>query len=183
MSNNTADEGAACAICCQAYAGGIEAEGIDVAGTMTNSSVVGNTVTTSTTCGYSCGSAGGGEWTFGISISFQIEASILAESGPGANCSGGDTDAGYNIDDDGSCGFSGTSTSGSTTFDATLGPLANNGGPTKTVALLEVPASTRSSRRTAPPPTSAVPPGAALFVTSGPTTPTPMSVPPGPRTT
>jgi uncharacterized repeat protein (TIGR02543 family) len=46
-------------------------------------------------------------------------------------------DAGYNVDDDGSCGFSGTndSESDSTTIDSFLGALADNGGPTETVAI------------------------------------------------
>jgi hypothetical protein len=69
-------------------------------------------------------------------VSNDFVATILADNGSSGDCSGGDTDQGYNIDDDGSCGFSGTSTSDSPTLDATLGPLANNGGATKTIALL-----------------------------------------------
>ena len=49
-------------------------------------------------------------------------------------------DDGYNIDDDGSCGFSGPgSISDSNTIDDHLGPLEDNGGPTPTVALIEGP--------------------------------------------
>ena len=45
------------------------------------------------------------------------------------------TDLGYNIDDDGSCGFTSPSISDSAMLDGTLGSLANNGGPTQTIAL------------------------------------------------
>ena len=49
------------------------------------------------------------------------------------NCdSTGPTDRGYNISDDGTCGFSGTSLNGTNPL---LEPLANNGGPTDTFAL------------------------------------------------
>ena len=76
-------------------------------------------------------------------------ATIVANSPSGGDCSGfiptespaHITDAGYNIDDDNSCGFSSVnhSISGSTTVD--LGPLANNGGPTETL----LPAATSSA--------------------------------------
>jgi predicted outer membrane repeat protein len=48
------------------------------------------------------------------------------------------TDDGYNVDDDGSCGFSSAnnSVSDSSTIDRYLGPLQNNGGSTDTIALL-----------------------------------------------
>ncbi len=46
------------------------------------------------------------------------------------------TDDGYNVDDDGTCGLSGTSASDSATIDGYLGPLADYGGPTETMALL-----------------------------------------------
>jgi hypothetical protein len=59
----------------------------------------------------------------------------------GGECAGSTpTDDGYDIDDDGSCGFSGPgSISDSTTIDGHLGPLEANGGPTPTVALLKGP--------------------------------------------
>jgi hypothetical protein len=65
-----------------------------------------------------------------------IQATLLANSAEGGDCSGGVTDKGYNIDDDGSCGFSLPSISDYSTLSRTLGPLADNGGPTQTVALL-----------------------------------------------
>jgi hypothetical protein len=55
----------------------------------------------------------------------------------GGECAGGDfTDAGYNVDDDGSCGLSDTSDSDNSTIDGYLVSLADNGGPTETIALL-----------------------------------------------
>ncbi len=49
-----------------------------------------------------------------------------------SNCITPNIDLGYNISDDGSCGFSGTSVNNT---DPLLLPLANNGGPTDTFAL------------------------------------------------
>ena len=68
-----------------------------------------------------------------------LVATIVANSGAGLDCvdaSGTLTDSGYNLDDDGSCGFSGGNHSLSHT-PAGLDPsgLASNGGPTKTIAL------------------------------------------------
>ncbi len=72
-----------------------------------------------------------------------VTNSILANS-TGGNCAGAITNGGYNISDDGSCGF-GTSSGAKgqaigdnvTDLDLALAPggLANNGGPTKTIAL------------------------------------------------
>ncbi len=55
-----------------------------------------------------------------------------------ANCAGGAiTDAGYNVDDDGSCGLTSThSISDSAAIDGYLGPLGDHGGPTLTIPLL-----------------------------------------------
>jgi len=66
-----------------------------------------------------------------------LVATILANNelaGPNQDCEGvAPTDGGYNLDDDGTCGFSGTSLSDT---PAGLAPaLANNGGPTQTIAL------------------------------------------------
>ena len=70
--------------------------------------------------------------------------SILANSTSGGNCAGTITNGGYNISDDATCDF-GTSagangdTIGDSVSDADLalapGGLANNGGPTETIAL------------------------------------------------
>jgi hypothetical protein len=98
------------------------------------------TFTNSTLSGNSA-AYGGAIFNQGASVS--IEATIVAEGTRGEDCdlnfldfSFPLTDLGYNIDDDGSCAFSGTSISDSSTIDASLGSLANNGGPTQTIALL-----------------------------------------------
>jgi hypothetical protein len=66
------------------------------------------------------------------SATLDLEASIMV-----GGCSGSTpvTDFGYNIDDNGTCGFSAPSISDSSTVDGSLGPLAANGGPTETMAL------------------------------------------------
>jgi hypothetical protein len=61
-------------------------------------------------------------------------SSIFANSLSSANCDGID-DGGYNISDDDSCDFSGTSINNSTTLNLDPTGLENNGGPTQTVAL------------------------------------------------
>jgi hypothetical protein len=65
-----------------------------------------------------------------------LTATIVAASFAGSACSGGVTDHGYNIDDDGTCGFSAPSISHSHTLDSALGALTPNGGPTETIPLL-----------------------------------------------
>jgi CSLREA domain-containing protein len=72
--------------------------------------------------------------------STELKGTILARNS-GGNCFqfpiSTVTDDGYNIDDDGSCGFSASgSKSNFTTLSTYLGPLANNGGPTMTIAEL-----------------------------------------------
>ena len=79
---------------------------------------------------------GGGIANFGTA---NVYNSILANS-VGFNCAGTVTDGGYNIDDDSSCGFTGIGANGDTIGDGVdplLSPsgLANNGGPTETIAL------------------------------------------------
>ena len=74
---------------------------------------------------------------------------------------GNSADAGYNVDDDGTCGLSDPSDSDSATIDGFLGSLADNGGPTDTIALLP-------GSPAAPDPAQAVIP--ASFTASGLTT-------------
>jgi hypothetical protein len=68
--------------------------------------------------------------------STTLEATIVADNGSSGDCYGEITDDGYNVDDDGSCGLSLPSISDYATLSRTLGPLADNGGPTQTIALL-----------------------------------------------
>jgi len=76
---------------------------------------------------------GGGGISNGGTV--NLGATIVAASTSGGDCSnqGTFTDKGYNIDGDGSCGFSGTAESNFSNLDASLGALANNGGPTLTI--------------------------------------------------
>ncbi len=98
---------------------------------ITNSTVVGNTATDG-------GDSGGGVYDGGDGGpgGAILKATIVAENF-GGDCSAEITNGGYDIDDDGTCGFTGTgSLSNSSTLDNTLGPLQNDGGPTETMALL-----------------------------------------------
>jgi len=66
--------------------------------------------------------------------SVSLYNSILGYSGSNSNAFGAITDDGYNISSDGSADFESGSSYNLT--DPLLGPLANNGGPTLTMALL-----------------------------------------------
>jgi hypothetical protein len=59
---------------------------------------------------------------------------ILAANSPGGNCAGAITDRGHNISSDSTCAFTNAGSMNNT--DPKLGPLADNGGPTLTMALL-----------------------------------------------
>jgi hypothetical protein len=92
---------------------------------VTNSTIVGNGTALSNEHGYT----------------LTVRNSILANSAAGGNCfvfptAGPITDGGYNIEDDATCNFSAANDSLSNT-NPNLDPagLANNGGPTQTVAL------------------------------------------------
>ena len=71
----------------------------------------------------------------------RLKATLLSNNqddnclGPAENL-GIFVDNGYNLDDDSSCMFDSSSISDFKTLSTTLGPLANNGGPTQTIALL-----------------------------------------------
>jgi len=95
---------------------------VDAPAVLTNSTLSGNSAT----------SDGGGISNDGGELS--VAATIVANSTSGNDCSGTITDAGYNLDDDGSCGFSpiGNSQSG---VAPELGSLQDNGGGTLTIAL------------------------------------------------
>jgi uncharacterized repeat protein (TIGR02543 family) len=85
------------------------------------------TVTHSTLAGNS------GDGIYNGSGSATLVATIVANSS-GGDCSSPITDGGYNLDTDGTCGFSGANDSFSDT-PADLAGLQNNGGPTSTIAL------------------------------------------------
>jgi hypothetical protein len=89
-------------------------------------------VMNSTLSGNGATASGGGIYNYGIVIA---AASIVADSTSGGDCANVRSirDARYNLDDDGSCGFSSTSHSLSD-VDPELGLLEDNGGPTETQA-------------------------------------------------
>jgi predicted outer membrane repeat protein len=94
------------------------------------------TVTNSTFSGNGGGSGGGiSNGSFA-----SLKNTILAMSSggldtPPSNCFGTIIDAGYNISDDTSCGFSATGSRNSTNPMLSTAGSANNGGPTETIAL------------------------------------------------
>jgi predicted outer membrane repeat protein len=131
-------------------------------------STAATTITTSTISGNTAGS-GGGVYNAGGSSSItsstvddntgglddaagtlSLASTIVANSGTGPDCTGSITDAGYNLDDDGSCGLSGSNHSISD-VNPELGPLMNNGGVTET----QVPASASRSLEQIPSGTNA----------------------------
>ncbi len=118
---------------------------IDGTATLTNSNVSGNTagsgggvfndgtaeLTSSTVSGNTAGSGGG--IRNDSDATATLKNAIVANSSPD-DCSGGTTSAGYNLDSDGTCGLAAAGDISSS--DPLLGPLADNGGPTQTHALL-----------------------------------------------
>ena len=104
--------------------GGINSNG----GTLiiTNSTFSGNSST---------GSGGGINNNIFSAGTVTLLNTIVANSTSGGNCFGTITNGGNNIDDGTTCGWASASGSMSST-NPLLGPLADNGGPTQTMALL-----------------------------------------------
>jgi predicted outer membrane repeat protein len=90
------------------------------------------TVTNSTFSGNSASESGGA--IGGLAVT--LRGTVLAESPFGGNCQRQPIDGGYNVSDDGTCGFD-QATGSLPDTDPLLDPdgLQDNGGPTKTVAL------------------------------------------------
>ena len=91
------------------------------------------TVTNSTFSGNSAVFRGGGIFTSASPAT--LRNTIVANSPSGGTCDGTITDGGYNLDDGTTCGFS-TANNSQPSTNPLLGPLADNGGPTQTHALL-----------------------------------------------
>ena len=139
--NGVDSTGQPCVAPLEGGGGGIYNQGT---ATIEASTVTGNSVAT----GY-VGAFGGGINNSADS-SVTLAADIIADQSSGGDCSndaGTVTDAGYNIDDDGTCGLSVSNSSmpDSTVIDDYLGTLGPNGGPTETVPLLITPSSATSS--------------------------------------
>jgi CSLREA domain-containing protein len=93
------------------------------------------TVTNGTFSGNYAGIAGGGIYKAGGAVSVTVKNTIVANSPAGGNCSGDITNGGNNLDSGATCLWGSNNGSLSNT-DPRLGPVANNGGPTQTMALL-----------------------------------------------
>jgi CSLREA domain-containing protein len=81
------------------------------------------------------GAAGGGIYQAAGAGTVTLKNTIVANSTAGGNCSAGITNGGNNLDSGATCGWGSTNGSQSNA-NPKLGPLASNGGPTKTMALL-----------------------------------------------
>lgn len=84
------------------------------------------TITNCTIAGNTAGPAGGAVY-FGANATAM--ANTIVASNSGGNCSGGTFSGGHNLQ------FGDATCSGATVADPHLSPLANNGGPTQTMAL------------------------------------------------
>ena len=91
----------------------------------------GSMVTNDDTLSGNSADTGGGISTTGA---ITLSDTVLANN-TGGDCNGAVADGGYNVDDDGTCGFSSENGSLSDNADADLGPLQDNGGPTQTMAI------------------------------------------------
>jgi hypothetical protein len=133
VAENEANTG--CIDTCGAFGGGIYNLG---SLTVANSTLSGNSVSGSCTTSTpsTCGNAGGGIYNDGSgSIAATIVASSFGSSGGDCDLVTPLTDGGYNLNDDTTCGFS-TALNDLPDTDAFLDPaLADNGGPTETIAL------------------------------------------------
>jgi hypothetical protein len=96
------------------------------------------TITNSTLSGNSASIYGGailnGGGVSDLDSTLTVTNTIVANSTSAGNCWGSPTDGGHNIDDDGSCSFSGISFSNTNPMLDPAG-LRNNGGPTQTIGL------------------------------------------------
>ena len=101
---------------------------VSVAGAIENDGTL--TVTNST---FSENSAGVGG-AINNTATATLKNTIVANN-TGGNCSGTITDGGHNLDDGTGCGFSAANGSLSNTAPKLAAGLANNGGPTQTIAL------------------------------------------------
>jgi len=110
--------------------GGLYDSGANMAVTVRNCTIAGNQAGTSGAGGFGGGIAGGPV----VNVGNTIIAGNTLVGGP-SDCSGTPTSSGYNLVQS-TCGFSGVLTGNISGQNAKLGVLADNGGATKTQALL-----------------------------------------------
>jgi hypothetical protein len=89
------------------------------------------TIASSTIAGNSAATAGNGAL---YACGMTVESTIIANNS-GGNCQSGVVDGGYNLVDDSTCGFTNGTNGDIVGQNPLLGLLANNGGPTQTMAL------------------------------------------------
>jgi CSLREA domain-containing protein len=114
------------ALCVSGGAGG----GLQGTGTVRDSTVAANVVSPGMPLAGFCDPATGG----GLSGSFTLRSSIVDDDSPFADCAGTITSEGHNVARDLSCALTGAGDQNG--VDPLLGPLADNGGPTRTHRLL-----------------------------------------------
>ncbi len=90
--------------------------------TVTNSTLSGNSAT-----------SGGGVYSNG---SLAVKNAILANTASGGNCSGNPSSYGHNVSDDATCAFAASGDVNNIAAGLDPSGLQNNGGPTRTIALL-----------------------------------------------
>ncbi|HXQ43786.1 MAG TPA: choice-of-anchor Q domain-containing protein [Acidimicrobiales bacterium] len=95
----------------------------------------GLTVTAGTVSSNSASSGAGGDIDNQDGGTVSAAATVVADSTSGSDCSGGITDAGDNLDGDGSCGFTASTDHPDTPAGLDPGGLQDHGGPTQTIAL------------------------------------------------
>jgi CSLREA domain-containing protein len=111
-----------------------EGGGLYVNGSLTH--LVNVTIAENRATGLNQGPQGGGLFQANpTGAVVELENAIVANNIDGGNCAGPLASLGNNLDNDGSCGFTAPGDLSNNT-NARLGPLADNGGPTQTHALL-----------------------------------------------
>jgi predicted outer membrane repeat protein len=92
-------------------------------------------ISASTFSGNTSGSGGGGAISNNDEYEFSLKSTIVSGKASGGNCAGEIDDAGYNLSDDASCGFSEVGSHNNTNAQLDPAGLQDNGGPTQTIGL------------------------------------------------
>jgi hypothetical protein len=106
-------------------------------GAISNSKLTMTQITNSTISGNKAGLDDGGIWVIGgsFSVGTSIVAGNTGKQGRASNCNGTVTSLGYNLESSSDCGFAYTGDQQKTDPLLSADGLANNGGPTQTIAL------------------------------------------------
>jgi hypothetical protein len=93
------------------------------------------TITAGTVSGNSADSGGGGGIDNVSGATAVVTATIVAGNAPGDDCAGSMTDGGYDLDDDGTCGFAGATDHSDVPAGLDPAGLEDSVGPTEVIAL------------------------------------------------